>query len=413
VTTANLSDLSLLVPELILVGTTLVLLLAAPRIRGTRAAAAGTVAAALAAAVASCWVASGASRTGFGGMIALDGYSRFFKVLIAATLAVATLLSVKNGDEEQVPRAEYHALLLLASTGMMLSVSSIDLLTLYLGLELMTLSSYILVGITVERPASNEAAIKYFLLGSFASGLLLYGTSLTYGLTGATDFASIAASLSGIGTGSRPLVLAAVGLPADMDYMAFVDAHYAGVPVRVSRSGYTGERGYELLPPWGHAPRLWEALLQAAGPLGGRACGLGARDTLRTEMGYPLHGQDLGPEITPVQGGASWAVGWDKPAFWGRAALLAERKQGPSRRLRGLRATGRGVPRPHMAVCSSQGAPLGKTTSGTFSPTLRTGIALALLAPGVRPGDIVEVDVRGRALPCEVVKTPFLTSRVR
>jgi len=208
-------------------------------------------------------------------------------------------------------------------------------------------------------------------------------------------------------------VLAAVGLPADMDYMAFVDAHYAGVPVRVSRSGYTGERGYELLPPWGHAPRLWEALLQAAGPLGGRACGLGARDTLRTEMGYPLHGQDLGPEITPVQGGASWAVGWDKPAFWGRAALLAERKQGPSRRLRGLRATGRGVPRPHMAVCSSQGAPLGKTTSGTFSPTLRTGIALALLAPGVRPGDIVEVDVRGRALPCEVVKTPFLTSRVR
>jgi aminomethyltransferase len=114
-----------------------------------------------------------------------------------------------------------------------------------------------------------------------------------------------------------------------------------------------------------------------------------------------------------VQGGASWAVGWDKPAFWGRDILLAERERGPSRRLRGLRATGRGVPRPHMAVRSPEGAPLGETTSGTFSPTLRTGIALALLDPSARPGDTVAVDVRGRALPCEVVTPPFVPSHVR
>ncbi|MFN2495727.1 MAG: glycine cleavage system aminomethyltransferase GcvT [Pseudonocardiaceae bacterium] len=208
-------------------------------------------------------------------------------------------------------------------------------------------------------------------------------------------------------------VLVAIGLPSDIDYMAFADARHEGVPVRVGRTGYTGEHGYELLPPWEHAPALWAALLAAVAPLGGRACGLGARDTLRTEMGYPLHGQDLGPEITPVQAGASWAVGWDKPVFWGREALLAERARGPSRRLRGLRASGRGVPRPQMAVRSAQGASLGKTTSGTFSPTLRTGIALALLDPAVRWGDTVEVDVRGRALPCEVVKTPFVPSRVR
>ena len=208
-------------------------------------------------------------------------------------------------------------------------------------------------------------------------------------------------------------VLAAVGLPGDMDYMAFADTDHHGVPVRVGRTGYTGEHGYELLPPWEHAPALWEALLRAAGPLGGRECGLGARDTLRTEMGYPLHGQDLGPKITPVQGGASWAVGWDKPAFWGRDALLAERERGPSRRLRGLRASGRGVPRPHMAVRSPVGAPLGEVTSGTFSPTLRTGIALALLDPAVRPGDAVDVDVRGRVLPCEVVIPPFVPSHVR
>lgn len=209
-------------------------------------------------------------------------------------------------------------------------------------------------------------------------------------------------------------LLSAVGLAViDLNYLTFVDAEYAGAPVRVGRTGYTGEHGYELLPLWEHAPLLWEALLAAARPLGGRACGLGARDTLRTEMGYPLHGQDIGPDITPLQGGLSWAIGWHKPAFWGREALLAERGSGPSRRLRGLRATARGVPRPQMAVRSTAGALLGQTTSGTFSPTLRSGIALALLDPAVRAGDSVEVDVRGRALPCEIVKLPFVPSHVR
>ncbi|MGH3765522.1 MAG: glycine cleavage system aminomethyltransferase GcvT [Pseudonocardiaceae bacterium] len=209
-------------------------------------------------------------------------------------------------------------------------------------------------------------------------------------------------------------LLGVVGLAlADLDYLAFADVEQDGGPVRVGRTGYTGERGYELVVAWAQASVLWEALLAAAGALGGRACGLGARDTLRTEMGYPLHGQDLGPGITPVQSGLSWAIGWNKPAFWGRAALLAERQAGPSRRLRGLRATTRGVPRPHMAVRSTAGVPLGETTSGTFSPTLRTGIALALLDVAVQPGDTVEIDVRGRALPCEVVKTPFVPSHVR
>jgi aminomethyltransferase len=208
-------------------------------------------------------------------------------------------------------------------------------------------------------------------------------------------------------------VLTALGLPTEMDYMAFADARYGGAPVRVGRTGYTGERGYELVPGWADASALWEALLAVAGPLGGRTCGLGARDTLRTEMGYPLHGQDLGPRITPLQGGASWAVGWDKPSFWGREALLAERERGPARRLRGLRAAGRGVPRRQMAVRTTDGTQVGEITSGTFSPTLHTGIALALLDPAVRLGWTVEVDVRGRALPCAVVKPPFVPSRVR
>lgn len=207
-----MSDLARLVPELILTGMAVALILVARRIRKTPVAAVGTVLAAVAAVLASGWVLSWGATTAFGGMIALDGYSQFFKVLIAATLALAALLSVRSLDEELIPRAEYHALLLLASTGMMLAVSAHDLLPLYLGLELMTLCSYILVGIRVERPASNEAAIKYFLLGSFASALLIYGISLTYGVTGTTDFAAIASALSTHGMGSNLLLLVAIGL---------------------------------------------------------------------------------------------------------------------------------------------------------------------------------------------------------
>src|SRR5438094_6409513 len=209
---AIMSDLALLIPELILVGMALALILVARRIQGTPVAVVGTVLAALAAALASGWVLSLGGKTGFGGMIVLDGYSQFFKVLIAATLALAALLSVKSLDG--IPRGEYHALLLLAATGMMLAVSAGDLLPLYLGLELMTLCSYILVGIRVERPTSNEAAIKYFLLGSFASALLIYGISLTYGVTGTTDYAGIASALSRGVARSDPLLLIAIGLIA-------------------------------------------------------------------------------------------------------------------------------------------------------------------------------------------------------
>jgi NADH-quinone oxidoreductase subunit N len=145
-------------------------------------------------------------------MIALDGYSRFFKVLIASALALAALLSVKQRDAEQAQPAEYHALLLLATTGMMFAASALDLLTLFLGLELMTLCSYILVGITVELQTSNEAAIKYFLLGSFASAVLLYGMALAYGATGCTGFGAIRSALAAQGPEQSRLVRAAIGL---------------------------------------------------------------------------------------------------------------------------------------------------------------------------------------------------------
>lgn len=207
-------------------------------------------------------------------------------------------------------------------------------------------------------------------------------------------------------------VMAAAGLPAGHAYMSFVEAEVAGVPVVVCRTGYTGERGYEVVAPVGVAAELWDALVAAGEPHGLVPAGLGARDTLRTEMGYPLHGQDLGPEISPVQARLGWAVGWRKPAFRGREALVAEKEAGPARVLRGLRAVRRGIPRPGMRVLRSE-LEVGVVTSGTFSPTLRTGIALALLAPDVTEGDEVVVDVRGRSEVFTVVRPPFVDASVR
>ena len=210
-------------------------------------------------------------------------------------------------------------------------------------------------------------------------------------------------------------ILGALGLPSDHDYMAYADADWDGRPVRICRTGYTGEHGYELIPSWDDAPALWDALVDAARGVGGMPAGLGARDTLRTEMGYPLHGQDLSLDISPLQARSGWAVGWKKPAFWGRDALLAEKADGPARVLRGLESLDRGIPRSHMPVLAEGGDVVGEVTSGTFSPTRRVGIGLALIDAdaGVEDGDELEVDVRGRRSRVRVVRPPFVPSHVR
>jgi aminomethyltransferase len=152
------------------------------------------------------------------------------------------------------------------------------------------------------------------------------------------------------GPGSAAL-LDGLGLPSGHPYLSFAVAG----DVVVCRTGYTGEHGYELLVPVSGGAAVWDRLLAAGAQGGVLPCGLGARDTLRTEMGYPLHGQDLSAEITPVQARAGWAVGWHKPAFWGRDALLAERADGPARQLVGLETLARAVPRPGMAVLGADG----------------------------------------------------------
>ncbi|HZJ07185.1 MAG TPA: glycine cleavage system aminomethyltransferase GcvT [Nocardioidaceae bacterium] len=215
------------------------------------------------------------------------------------------------------------------------------------------------------------------------------------------------------GTGSDD-VLAGIGLPVGHEYMSFVQADFGGAPVVVCRTGYTGERGYEVVVPNDVAVELWDALLAAGQQTQGiTPCGLGARDTLRTEMGYPLHGQDLTTDVTPNQARLGWAVGWKKDAFWGKATLVAEKEEGPKRMLRGLVSNGRAIPRPGMRVALEADVPLGEVTSGTFSPTLKRGVGLALVATEVTDGVEVSVDVRGRREIFTVTRPPFVSPGVR
>ena len=209
--------------------------------------------------------------------------------------------------------------------------------------------------------------------------------------------------------------LAGVGLAVELDYLSFVQVTTEHGRVLVARTGYTGEHGYELLVDTADAEYWWNALVAQAQARGGRVCGLGARDTLRTEMGYALHGHELGLAINPVEAGLSWAVGWDKLAFPGLHELRRIKADGPDRRLVGLLCIDRAIPRADMVVRAvpDDEAILGKTTSGTFSPTLKQGIALALLSREVEVGDEVSIDVRGRPCRAEVVKPPFVDSNPR
>jgi glycine cleavage system T protein (aminomethyltransferase) len=208
-------------------------------------------------------------------------------------------------------------------------------------------------------------------------------------------------------------VLVAAGLPVGHEYMSFVEASVEGQDVVVCRTGYTGERGYELIAPASIGLALWDRLMAAGAADGIVPCGLGARDTLRTEMGYPLHGQDITPQVTPNMAGLGWAVGWTKPAFWGRTKLAAEKEAGTTVALRGLLAAGRAIPRPHMSVRLTRDLPIGEVTSGTFSPTLRKGIALALINKQAQIGAEVLVDVRGKPEVFVVTKPPFVETQVR
>jgi aminomethyltransferase len=210
-----------------------------------------------------------------------------------------------------------------------------------------------------------------------------------------------------------PQVLAQLGIKTDIDYMAFTHVSISGADVIVCRTGYTGELGYELLPKVADASRVWDAITEVIAPMGGLVCGLGARDTLRTEMGYPLHGHELSLQISPVEASAGWAVGWKKESFIGSDILKGQREGGATRKSFAIKSLDRGIPRAGMSVKNSNGEIVGEITSGTFSPTLKIGIGLALLKSDIEIGQTFVIDVRGRDSKCEVVKLPFVTSHVR
>lgn len=210
------------------------------------------------------------------------------------------------------------------------------------------------------------------------------------------DFAALA--VQGPGAGAVFEKILRRPMPAERNRVLVLDGAYAVT------TGYTGEAGFELVLPAADAARCWDEVLSA----GAKPCGLGARDTLRLEMCYPLNGSDLAPDRTPLEAGLGWCVDLEKGDFVGRAALLAQKAAGPSVRLAALRVEEKSPPiRPHYAVWSGD-RQVAETTSGALSPSLGCGIALAYLPIALaKTGQALEIAVRDRRYRASVVKKPF------
>ena len=194
---------------------------------------------------------------------------------------------------------------------------------------------------------------------------------------------------------------------AEMPYFSGQVVERGGAPLIVSRTGYTGEDGVELIAPAGQAASLWRQLHAAAVAQGGGAVGLGARDTLRLEAALPLYGHELSEEITPIQAGLDFAVDLEGRGFLGHDALAQAAADPQLPRRIGLRLEGKRVPRQHYTVLGN-GEAVGEITSGTFSPTLQCPLAMGYVRQEyARPGTVVQVDLRGRAIDATIVKLPF------
>jgi aminomethyltransferase len=208
-------------------------------------------------------------------------------------------------------------------------------------------------------------------------------------------------------------MLNSLGIDTDIDYMQFLNAKIGDSELIVCRTGYTGELGFEIIPSWQNAEKVWSQLMQVAEKFNGTACGLGARDILRTEMGYPLHGHEISLSISPIEASAGWAVAFDKADFTGKEVLKNQKQNGTKLKLKAILATDRAIPRKDMQVKSASGEIVGFVTSGTFSPALKKGIGLALINSDISKGDKVLIDVRGKDSVFEIVSLPFVPSKVR
>ena len=222
----------------------------------------------------------------------------------------------------------------------------------------------------------------------------------------------VAAFIDGVFPGpfTDPASLAAK--PSDLKRNRISVFSFGGTPVWFARTGYTGEDGFEIVAPNAVVAAVWDRCLEAGRAHGLKPAGLGARDTLRTEMCFPLYGHELTEDTTPIEAGLDVFVALEKPAFLGREKMLAQKTEGVRRRLVAFRMAEKGAPpvRPHYPVWANggDGTPLGETTSGTLSPSLGVGIGLAYVPVSfAEPGRTLMIEIRGRRFPAEITKKPL------
>ncbi len=196
-------------------------------------------------------------------------------------------------------------------------------------------------------------------------------------------------------------------------YYRFRKGKVDEVDAIISRTGYTGEDGFEIYFDSTHSVRLWKSILDAGAGFGIKPVGLGARDILRIEMKYPLYGNDMCDTTSPLEAGLGWIVKPDKGDFIGKDAILRERNEGVKRRLIGFVMTERGIARPHYKIYN-KGREVGEVTSGTFSPSLNKAIGIGYVNVDCSgTGEELEIEIRGKRIKGEVVSTPFYPSRVK
>ena len=251
-------------------------------------------------------------------------------------------------------------------------------------------------GFLVVPNASNTDAVLEFLTGHAGEGVMITDARCRWGI------------LALSGPRAREVLFPLLPEAERLKMHDFTTMTLQGIQLLVARTGYTGEVTYELLPPWDRSADVWNLLLEAGESCGIRPAGLGARDTLRLEMGYPLHGHELSVDINPLEAGLAWLIDWEKD-FVGKPALERVRSSGVARTLVGLvGAEGRArVPRIGHQVFFEDRL-VGEVTSGNYSPTLGAGIALALVSPQFSDeGTRLEIDIRAKRLPVQVVKPPF------
>lgn len=240
-------------------------------------------------------------------------------------------------------------------------------------------------------------------------GTILLDVSDKYGAL-AVQGPKVAGFIDAAFEGKRLGGFRGVDRPTGLEKNQLISVDWHGNPIWISRTGYTGEDGFELIATEGVIEAVWNRLVEAGTPFGLRPAGLGARDTLRTEACFPLYGHELDEAITPLEAGLGYFVALDKPDFSGRDALVALKEAGLKRRCVAFKMAGKAAPpRPHYPVVDpGNGQCVGEVSSGTQSPSLGCGIGLAYVPVELaRPGTALEIEIRNRRFPAEVVKKPF------